>query len=113
MYCDISATTFSNLNKVHIGVDTLQIDSIHMIISKTVVFPGMVGESVTSCALFLLNINSMQVSPMSYEEARQMYRFTTGRDTRKAFWRLLRSHSPAAEQQRYEATTADAISRVI
>lgn len=113
MYCDISATTFSNLNKVHIEVDTLQISPIHMILSKFVEFPGMVGESVTSCALFLLNTNSMKLSPLSYEEARQMYRFTTGRDTRKAFWRLLRSHSPEAEQQRFEAATADAISRVI
>lgn len=113
MYCDISATTFSNLNGVHIEVNTLQISPIHIIMSKTVEFPGMVGECVTDCSLFLLNTNSMQVTPMTYEEGRQMYRFTTGRDLRKAFWRLLRWHSPKASQQRYEATTADAISRII
>lgn len=113
MYFDPSSTSFSNLKGVYFEIETLQISPIHCIISKTIEFPGMVGETCTSVALFLMNCNDMSISPLEYEEARKMYRFTTGRSLRKAFWKLLKWHSPTAAEDRYRAMTAEAISRVI
>lgn len=91
----------------------LQINSKDAVICKVVEFSGMVGESITSVSLWHLDLQSMTITPLQYEEARRMYRNTQGRDTRKTFWQFIKSISPEAEAERDRATLADAIAAVI
>ena len=79
----------------------------HTLLARYTEHPGMVGETCRGYQLYLLEHATMTASPLSFDEARDLYRCLEGRENRKAFWRMIRQAGPTAEANRDRAMEAE------
>lgn len=95
-------------------ITTLKITNTEFLILRYLECEGLVGESITQYGLYKFDAFRMdKPEPVSYEQAKEMYKNMTGKSNRIALWNMMKEINPEALDHRAECTRQDAISRVI
>jgi len=90
-----------------------QISESKIIVFREYSLVGYVGETHEWVTASQVDLDTNEITVMSYTDLKSVYRTIVGRYNRRAFWFAMNEMSPDSVRRSNDATANEAISRVI